>query len=73
MTEQISPRDFGRMEGKLDNVKDLLEALSKTLATHEARIASLEKTDIRRLGFVAGVSAACSAVVTVISKMGLSF
>jgi hypothetical protein len=56
----IDPRDFGRLEGKLDM---LLERLPKVLDGHEERIRGLETSRAHQTGRQSTISALVSVVV----------
>lgn len=63
MTE-VDARDFGRIEGKLDAAISLLENFGARQEGQEVRIRTLETGRARHIGFMAGISAGISAVVT---------
>lgn len=60
----IDGRDFGRLEGKVDLILYRLDGITTAQAAHETRLDVLETSNTRRLGILAGISMAVSAVIT---------
>lgn len=54
MTQTIDPRDFGRLEGKVDLI---LSSVVPQMKDHERRIGSLERSRARAYGFAGALGA----------------
>jgi hypothetical protein len=61
-------RAIGRLEGKVDGLKDGIDSVRESVSAQGKRIDAIEKDHWRAKGFIAAVSAIIAAAVTLITK-----
>ncbi len=63
---------MGLIEGKLDGYQSAQRDLKNKLNSLDDRMEKVEKNDMKRIGFLAGISAAVSLAISYFSNNGVS-